>query len=191
VKKLAILFVPIFTIVSLVLVSFACGTQETLTPTMEGGDSMALMLKSTAFVAGESIPYKYTCDGADVSPPLEWSNIPRDTASFALVADDPDAPGGTWVHWVLYNIPSEKRSLSEALQAQAEFPDGSKHGKNSAGRLGYNGPCPPSGNHRYFFKLYALDNVLNLGPGASKEQLLSAMKGHILEQAELMGKYKR
>jgi Raf kinase inhibitor-like YbhB/YbcL family protein len=190
-KKWAIICASVVTLISLVPISISCGTQQNPTSTGKGEDTMSFMLKSTAFVAGESIPYKYTCDGADVSPPLEWSGIPRGTASFALVADDPDALGGTWVHWVLYNIPSEKRSLAEALQTQAEFPDGSKHGKNSAGHLGYNGPCPPEGEHRYFFKLYALDTVLNLGPGASKEQLLSAMKGHILEQAELMGKFKR
>lgn len=190
-KKLAILFVPILILMPLVLASLACGTQETPTPTENGGDSMAFTLKSTAFGDGESIPRKYTCDGADISPPLEWSSVPESTRSFALIADDPDAPGGTWVHWVLYHIPSSARSLIESIPPDAKLSDGSMHGKNGWGNLGYAGPCPPSGTHRYFFKLYALDTMLNLGSGATKEQLVSAMKGHIIGQSELMGKYKR
>jgi hypothetical protein len=117
--------------------------------------------------------------------------VPEGTRSFALIADDPDAPVGTWVHWVLYNIPSSARTLIESIPADAKLADGSINGKNSWGKPGYGGPCPPSGTHRYFFKLYALDTVLNLGSGATKEQLLNAMQGHILGQAELMGKYKR
>jgi hypothetical protein len=152
---------------------------------------MTLALKSTAFGTGEFIPRKYTCDGSDISPPLEWSDAPEDTRSFALIVDDPDAPGGTWVHWVLYNIPGNASSLAENSAPDPRLADGSMNGRNSWGKLGYGGPCPPSGTHRYFFRLYALDTVLNLSSGASKEQLLSAMKGHILAQAELMGKYKR
>ena len=152
---------------------------------------MPFDLMSTAFAPGESIPRKYTCDGEDISPPLQWSDPPQDTQSFALIADDPDAPVGTWVHWVLYNLPAETRTLPEAVPPDADLPDGSRHGKNSWPRLGYGGPCPPSGTHRYFFKLYALDAVLDLDAGASKEQLLQAMEGHILGQAEFMGVHTR
>jgi Raf kinase inhibitor-like YbhB/YbcL family protein len=152
---------------------------------------MAFILQSAAFGSGDSIPGKYTCDGADISPPLVWSNVPEGTRSFALIADDPDAPGGTWVHWVLYGMPSSARTLTESIPPDTKLSDGSINGKNSWGKLRYGGPCPPSGTHRYFFKLYALDTVINLGSGATKEQLISAMKGHILGQAELMGKYKR
>jgi Raf kinase inhibitor-like YbhB/YbcL family protein len=152
---------------------------------------MALELTSTALTAGEPISQKYTCDGQDISPPLQWSDPPQGTQSFALVADDPDAPIGTWVHWVLYNLPAETRALPEAVPPDAELPDGSRHGENSWRRLDYGGPCPPSGTHRYFFKLYALDTTLDLAAGANKKQVLKAMERHILAQAELMGVYTR
>ena len=152
---------------------------------------MAFELTSTAFGQGEPIPRRYTCDGEDISPPLQWSDPPQGTQSFALIADDPDAPMGTWVHWVLYNIPAQARGLPEAVSSDAELPDGSRHGQNSWRRLGYGGPCPPSGTHRYFFKLYALDAQLDLAAGANKKQLLRAMEGHVLAQAELMGTYTR
>ncbi len=152
---------------------------------------MALQLSSPAFKMGETIPKVYTCDGEDRSVPLSWTEPPAGTRSFALIADDPDAPMGTWVHWVLYNIPASTRSLPEGISAAATLPDGSLHGKNSWQRLGYGGPCPPRGTHRYFFKLYALDTVLTLRAGATKEELLKAIAGHILAQAELMGVYKR
>lgn len=167
---------------------------RTPTPTMlpeEGGEEMAFELTSTAFTNGQAIPRKYTCDGDDISPPLEWANEPQGTLSLALIADDPDAPVGTWVHWVLYNVPAGTHTLPESVPPDAELSDGRRHGKNSWGRTGYGGPCPPGGTHRYFFKLYALDTVLDLGSGASKEQLLSAMEGHIVAQAELMGTYRR
>jgi Raf kinase inhibitor-like YbhB/YbcL family protein len=152
---------------------------------------MTLELTSTAFAPGQPIPSKYTCDGENVSPPLHWSDPPHGTQSLALICDDPDAPAGTWVHWVLYNLLAKARALPEAVPANADLPDGSRQGKNSGGRLGYSGPCPPSGTHRYFFKLYALDTVLGLASGADKSQLLQAMQGHILAQTELMGTYKR
>jgi len=153
----------------------------------KGGQAMALELTSAVFGHGEAIPRKYTCDGEDISPPLQWSDPPPGTQSFALIVDDPDAPIGTWVHWVLYNLPAEVTALPEAVPLDAELPDGSRHGQNSWRRLGYGGPCPPRGTHRYFFKLYALDTVLDLAAGASKKQLLRAMERHILAQAELMG----
>jgi Raf kinase inhibitor-like YbhB/YbcL family protein len=148
---------------------------------------MTFELTSSAFAQGEAIPVKYTCDGEDISPPLRWSDPPASTQSFALIADDPDAPVGTWVHWVLFNLPAETRELPE----QATPPGGSQGGKNSWKRTGYGGPCPPGGTHRYFFKLYALDTMLDLAAGATKEQLLKAMEDHILGQAEVMGTYSR
>jgi Raf kinase inhibitor-like YbhB/YbcL family protein len=156
-----------------------------------GEQKMAFKLTSTAFIHEASIPSKYTCDGNDVSPPLEWSDPPTDAQSFAIIMDDPDAPVGTWIHWVLYDLPAETRMLPEAVSSDAELPNGSRHGKNSWRRTDYGGPCPPSGVHRYFFKLYALDVGLDLDAGATKEELLQAMEGHVLAQTELMGTYTR
>jgi Raf kinase inhibitor-like YbhB/YbcL family protein len=148
-------------------------------------------LTSPAFTQGNVIPTQYTCDGRDISPALAWGDPPEGTKSFALIMDDPDAPGGTWVHWVLFNIPPEARGLPEDLPRDAQFADGSLNGNNSWNRLGYDGPCPPSGTHRYFFKLYALDILLDLPSGTKKLQLTPAMEGHILGQLELMGIYFR
>ncbi len=148
-------------------------------------------LTSSAFEHEGTIPTKYSCDGQDISPPLSWSDPPEGTESFVLIADDPDAPAGTWVHWVLYNIPTDARELPEALPAQDTLDNGSLHGRNSWGRNDYGGPCPPSGTHRYLFKLYALDTTLELEPGAKKTKVLNAMEGHILAQTELMGTFSR
>ena len=134
----------------------------------------------------------YTCDGKDISPELAWSGAPDGTKSFALICDDPDAPVGTWVHWVVYNIPSHATGLPKGVPTIKELPDGTRQGINDFHRIGYGGPCPPRGPaHRYFFKLYALDTKLDLPPGATKEQVLEAMKGHVLGEAQLMGKYER
>jgi hypothetical protein len=152
---------------------------------------MSFELTSTAFAPEKPIPRKYSCDGEDISPPLQWSDPPQGTQSLVLIADDPDAPMGTWVHWVLYNLPANTRTLPEAVPPDANLSDGSRHGRNSWKRLGYGGPCPPRGTHRYFFKLYALDTMLELEAGATKDQLLQAMKGHILAQTEVMGTYAR
>ena len=149
----------------------------------------ALWLMSAAFEDGAAIPVQYTCDGADISPPLEWGDPPPNTASFALVMDDPDAPIGTWVHWVIYDLPAEARSLPEGVAGEPDLASGGVQGKNSWPKTGYGGPCPPSGAHRYFFKLYALDAVLGAGPGLSKEQLLQEMEGHVLAQTQLVGTY--
>jgi Raf kinase inhibitor-like YbhB/YbcL family protein len=154
-------------------------------------EGVLFTLSSEAFVQGAPIPARFSCDGENVSPPLEWSDPPKGTESFALVSDDPDAPGGSWVHWILYNIPADVSALPEAISAVDELSDGSRHGENSFGRLDYGGPCPPSGTHHYYFKLYALDMVLELGPGVKKEALLQAMEGHILALVELMGTYTR
>jgi Raf kinase inhibitor-like YbhB/YbcL family protein len=148
-------------------------------------------IRSSAFGNGEMIPAKYTCDGADFSPPLVWSGSPAGTKCFALICDDPDAPMGTWVHWVVYDIPSAAMMLAEGITREKELPGGGTQGINDFRRIGYGGPCPPGGTHRYFFKLYALDATLGLKPGITKDQLLKAMKGHILAEAQTMGIYKR
>lgn len=156
-----------------------------------GGKKMEIRITSTAFREGGMIPKRHTCDGTNVSPPLAWTSVPNDTKSFALIYDDPDAPMGTWVHWVLFNLPANVKELSENIQSQKTFANGAKQGKNDFGKIGYGGPCPPSGTHRYYFKLYALDIMINLEAGATKKQLLKAMQGHILAEGQLMGKYKR
>lgn len=152
---------------------------------------MAFQIKSTAFEHGGNIPKKYTCDGADVSPPLSWTSPPEATKSLALICDDPDAPMGTWVHWVLFGLPPNTRELLEGVSTQEILPDGSKQGTTDFGRVGYGGPCPPSGTHRYYFKLYALNANPDLRPGLTKEELLKAIEKNILAQAELMGRYQR
>ncbi|MGD8785981.1 MAG: YbhB/YbcL family Raf kinase inhibitor-like protein [Phycisphaerales bacterium] len=152
---------------------------------------MEIKITSSAFQQEGMIPSKYTCDGADVSPPLQWDEIPEDTKSIALINDDPDAPMGTWVHWVLYDLPADTKELAENIPPEETLPNGAKQGITDFGKIGYGGPCPPSGTHRYFFKIYALDSQLELESGANKNQLLKAMEGHILAQGELMGKYKR
>ncbi len=148
-------------------------------------------LNSSAFSQGRAIPAKYTCDGKDVSPPLTWTETPPGTKSLALIADDPDAPMGTWVHWVIYNLPPATRQLPEEFPTDGPLPDGTIQGKTDFGRTGYGGPCPPSGTHRYFFHLFALDTVLSLPPASTAKQLKAAMQGHILAEAELMGTYRR
>lgn len=149
-------------------------------------------IKSPAFRSGAEIPRQHTCDGADVSPRLVWEGAPAGAKGFALVADDPDAPGGTWTHWVIYDLPPETRALAEALPAMETLPGGARQGLNDFKKIGYGGPCPPPGQtHRYFFRLYALDAPTNLKPRSTKQQLLDAIKGHIIGEAELMGKYGR
>ena len=157
-----------------------------------GGLAMDLTLKSPAFVHEGFIPKKHTCDGADVSPALQWSGPPAGTVSLSHTMDDPDAPGRTWVHWVLYRIPAQARELPEGLLGELALKDGSRQGRNDFSRPGYGGPCPPKGApHRYFFKLYALDSAPDLPPGARKADLEKAMEGHILAQTQLMGRYQR
>jgi len=156
---------------------------------------MTLSLRSTAFPPGGEIPKEYTCDGEDVSPPLEWSGAPAGTKSFALIVDDPDAPDPaapkmTWVHWVLYDIPAAATGLPEAVQASA-LPPGTCEGVNDWGRTGFGGPCPPIGRHRYFHKLYALDAVLPDLRRPKKAALEKAMQGHVLAQAVLIGTYQK
>jgi Raf kinase inhibitor-like YbhB/YbcL family protein len=159
----------------------------------EGGNhDMAFTIRSTAIEAGGSIARVYTCDGRDISPPLRWDNVPEGTRSFALICDDPDAPMGTWVHWVVYGIPAGTRQLPEGVPASEQLSDGTVQGRNDFGKIGYGGPCPPRGKpHRYFFRLYALDEVLSLAPGLSKKALLKATEAHVLAQAEMFGTYGR
>lgn len=161
----------------------------------QGGKTMEttvkLQIKSSAFEMDGTIPKKYTCDGEDISPPLSWDGIPEGTKSIVLINDDPDAPMGTWVHWVLYDLPASTRELQENFPKEKTLHSGAKQGITDFKRVGYGGPCPPSGTHRYFFKLYALDTKLNLEAGATKRQVEDAMKGHIVTQAELVGKYSR
>ncbi len=152
---------------------------------------MEIKITSSAFEEGGLIPAKYTCDGADVSPPLQWDAVPEGTKSVALICDDPDAPMGTWVHWVLFNLPSDTEELAENIPTEETLTNGAKQGVNDFGRVGYGGPCPPGGTHRYFFKIYALDTEVGLQAGADKRQLLKTMEGHILGQDQLIGKYKR
>ncbi len=153
---------------------------------------MAFTLSSSSFREGAPIPAKHTCDGADVSPPLAWSGAPSGAAGFALIMDDPDAPAGTWVHWVLYALPARASALAENVAKTETLKDGAVQGRNDFRRTGYGGPCPPPGKpHRYFFKLYALDAALGLKPDATKQELERAMQGHVLATAQLMGTYAR
>ncbi len=153
--------------------------------------AMSFVIQSPAFEEGGSIPARYTCDGEDISPPLQWAGVPEGTRSLALIVDDPDAPDPAaprmvWVHWVLYNLPPDVQGLPEAVVA---LPPGTLEGINDWKRTGYGGPCPPVGRHRYFFKLYALDTVLpDLGE-PTKAELLEAMQGHVIGEAVLMGTY--
>ncbi len=158
----------------------------------KGGMVMGMEIHSKAFSPMGEIPKVYTCDGKDISPPLEWSGAPEGTRSFALICDDPDAPVGTWVHWVLYNLPATTTMLPEAVPASRTIENGACQGTNDFGRIGYGGPCPPPGKlHRYFFKLYALDTQIDLPPGSTKAELVRAMEGHILAETELIGTYGR
>jgi Raf kinase inhibitor-like YbhB/YbcL family protein len=152
---------------------------------------MAITITSTVFSEGGMIPQEYTCDGEDSSPPLAWHGVPDGTKSIALICDDPDAPMGTWVHWVLFDIPAHIMELPASIPPEKIIQNGAKHGINDFRKFGYGGPCPPGGTHRYYFKLYALDTEIDGEPGITKSQLLQAMEGHILAEGQLMGRYSR
>lgn len=153
---------------------------------------MIINMTSSAFAEGASIPVRHTCDGDNLSPPLSWTSPPPGTRSMALIADDPDAASGIWVHWVLYNLPGDASGLPEGVDVTQPLTGEAAQGKNSSNNPGYRGPCPPRGSaHRYFFKLYALDALLDLAPGATKAVLLEAMKGRIVAEGQLMGTYQR
>lgn len=160
--------------------------------TPKGGTIMAFAIHSPDFASGAEIPRAFTCSGEDRSPALEWKDVPEGTKAFALIADDPDAPVGTWVHWVIFNIPGSARALKSGVEKKELLADGTRQGRNDFRKTGYNGPCPPAGKpHRYFFKLYALSADLKLAPGASKADVEQAMQGQILGRAEWMGRYQR
>jgi Raf kinase inhibitor-like YbhB/YbcL family protein len=151
-----------------------------------------MTLTSPAFAPGAAIPGEFACSGGDRSPELAWSGAPKSMVTFALIVDDPDAPGGTFFHWVAYNIPASRTSLAAGLPQSAEIPGGGKQGMNSFGHLGYNGPCPPPGKtHHYRFHLYALDSALNVGDKADAPAIQSAIKGHVLAEAEFVGTFER
>lgn len=150
-----------------------------------------MTLFSPAFSAGELIPAKYTCDGEDVSPALEWADPPEGTRSFALIVDDPDAPSGLFLHWLIWNIPGSEKGMADRVGDADGSASGGLQGRNGFGKLGYGGPCPPGGTHRYFFRLYALDTILDAPAGATRERVERAMQGHVLAEAELMGRYRR
>jgi Raf kinase inhibitor-like YbhB/YbcL family protein len=154
-----------------------------------GGNQMEIT--SSAFDEGAMIPKKYTCDDIDISPPLKWSNVPEGTKTFAIICDDPDAPMGTWVHWVLFNLPANIDGLPENVPTLEVLPNGAKQGRNDFGKIGYGGPCPPGGTHRYYFKVYALSEELDLESGIPKPELLKAMEDFILSEGQLMGTYER
>ena len=178
----------------LLLVSVIAGfsVSSSTIENQKGTDNkMEFQLFSEAFKDGDIIPSQYTCDGINVSPPLNWVHPPKDTKSYALINDDPDAPAGNWVHWIVYNIPPAARELKENASKQKHLHHNSIEGINDFRQIGYGGPCPPSGTHRYFFKLYALDTLLNLKHRVAKKELLDAMEGHILALTELVGKYQR
>lgn len=168
------------------LVVFADNSSST---SKEG--EIAMKLVSAAFGEGEMIPAVYTCDGENISPPLTWDDVPENVKSFTLIGDDPDAPMGTWVHWVVYNIPSSVKTLAENVPKVDSLPDGTRQGVSDFRKPGYGGPCPPGGMHRYYFRLYALDAQVQVDAKMTKKKLLEAMEGHVLAEAVLMGKYKR
>ena len=167
----------------------ACKSQED--QQQKGESTMTLKVTSTAFEDGGMIPAKYTADGEDISPPLAWEGVPEEARSIALINDDPDAPMGTWVHWLVWNIPPDEAILDEDVAPDPELSNGIRQGTTDFGRIGYGGPAPPSGVHRYFFKVYVLDTMLDLPAGATKPELEKAIEGHILAQGQLVGKYTR
>lgn len=173
------------------LALWACQNPVAAEAGTAGGLTVAIELTSKAFTDGGMIPNRYTCDGEDISPPLAWRGVPDGTRSLALTCDDPDAPVKTWVHWVLFNLPPDGGLLPEGVPPWKSLSDGIRQGHNDFGRIGYGGPCPPGGTHRYYFRLYALDTVLELPAGINKEQLLQGMEGHVLAEGRLMGRYQR
>jgi Raf kinase inhibitor-like YbhB/YbcL family protein len=184
-----------FSIIALMLP--CCGrspSTESILP--EDPKMITIRLQSPSFADGGAIPKLYTCDGKDVSPPLAWSGVPETARSLALICEDPDAPRGTWTHWVIFDIPASVKELGEGVPAQERVQvtaggETALQGRNDFKKTGYGGPCPPSGTHRYFFRIYALDTGLDLGPGTTRQDLLRSIKGHVLAEGELMGRYSR
>jgi Raf kinase inhibitor-like YbhB/YbcL family protein len=154
---------------------------------------MPIEITSTAFKESDDIPTRFTCDGENLSPPLSWTGVPREAQSVALIMNDPDAPNGTFTHWVLYNLPRDTNGLPEGVSDDETLADGARHAKNGSGNFGYTGPCPPEGHgsHRYYFRIYALDGQLTLNEGATGDDLMNAIDGHIIDEGHLMGRYER
>lgn len=182
---------------SLSILTCSCAKQpkpvsnQTSVPTTNQNQATTnIKVTSTAFKEGEAIPPQYTCDGVNISPSLEWTPAPG-AKTLAIVCDDPDAPAGTWTHWLVYNLPGATMGLIENMPAQDKVGGGGMQGTNDFGKIGYGGPCPPRGTHRYFFKVYVLDSELPLKPGATKDQLMKAMEGHVIAQGQLAGLYSR
>jgi Raf kinase inhibitor-like YbhB/YbcL family protein len=171
--------------------AMGCAAAEKPADLSKEGTEATMQITSTAFEHGDMMPVEYTADGANVNPALAWGKVPAGTKSLALICDDPDAPMGTWVHWVVWNLPPTSSGLPWAVPHGDAIAGGGLQGRNGSGKLGYSGPAPPSGTHRYFFKLYALDTELDLPAGSGKADLLKAMEGHILGSGELMGRYSR
>lgn len=170
----------------------SCGSSAHSSHQMADPASSGFRIASTAFSEGGFIPSRFTCSGEDISPALRWTAPPNGTRSFILIVEDPDAPGGIWTHWVVYNLPAQARAVPENVPKQGSVPAGGLQGLNSFGHIGYGGPCPPPGNpHHYYFRLYAMDTTLSLKAGASKGEVLAAAKGHILGEAHLMGRFGR
>ena len=170
----------------------SCGSSPSHPAEVHNSSPSGFRIASAAFKEGSAIPVRFTCQGEDVSPALAWTEPPAGTRSLVLIAEDPDAPGGVWTHWVVFNLPAQTRALAVNRPKQGQLPGGGLQGRNSFGRIGYGGPCPPPGKaHRYFFRLYALDSMLTLKAGAGKSDVLAAMKGHIVGHAQLMGRFKR
>ena len=186
----------LITIAALLLFILACScasqphsvSNQSNTTASSQDQKTAIKVTSTAFKEGEAIPRQYTCDGVNISPSLEWTPTPG-AKTVAIVCDDPDAPAGTWTHWLVYNLPGATMGLIENMPAQEKVGGSGMQGTNDFVKIGYGGPCPPRGTHRYFFKLYALDTELPLKPGATKDQLMKAMEGHVMAQGQLMGRY--
>jgi len=174
-----------------IMVVFLTGCKAKRQGQNKGVKKMEIKLTSTAFEQGGMIPPKYTCDGDDISPPLQWDSVPDGTVSIAVISDDPDAPMGTWVHWLLYNLPPDETELAEGFPDDETLKDGTRQGVTSFGKCGYGGPCPPSGTHRYYFKIYAVDTAIDTATVLDKQALLDNLEGHILSQGQLMGRYKR
>jgi len=190
--------IAILAVLVLLSAACACGEKRDESDSVENNTvesveeaTMAIELTSVAFEEGDTIPTKYTCDGENISPPLAWGNVPPGTHSLAIICDDPDAPSKTWVHWVLFNIPQEATRLPEGIANAEILNNHARHGVNDFGKYGYGGPCPPSGTHRYVFKIFALDSKLNLTGKVSKQQIETAMQGHILGGGQLIGVYSR
>jgi Raf kinase inhibitor-like YbhB/YbcL family protein len=183
-------------ILILILLSTGCKMKAEQSQTSTSADTILtkskMTITSTAFHNDSTIPQKFTCQGEDISPELAWSGAPAETQSFALLCEDPDAPGGTYIHWVIYNIPTTERGLAENFPKRDKLPNGTRQGINDFKQMGYGGPCPPPGKaHRYYFKLYALDAMINIPGEATRDQLLNAMHGHILAEGETIGMYQK